>query len=377
MGKYLYLLALGLVLLSCSKNARELEPVVPDVPQIEVSDIPVGFGVETEWNSIVKAGEIWDIVGDPSISEFYDLDTVWVFGYHIPNGSSIDQTPPNFMYKQSLKYLKPTESAGTWNYSPIKYWPNNPGDRLSFYGYFPNTENISISGNTVAGPPTLTYTFGDLDNAATDYLYAEALNCEKPATEENTLLVFKHLLGKIQFFISVLPPEGLLDSHNNPVTANEGLYGVYIKSVSMRVNKQGSFNYSYNSENKPVWDIVENSTAFHDRIIDGKGVFIDKGGEKTNTDGTIETLGEFVHNFTSFVLPVTLEEFTISMSLDGVHYSDTKVELAADKYINVTAGKITTINIKITPDKVYPLDVSFTIKDWTKRDIGPTIEIKP
>lgn len=371
------MLALGFVLLSCSKNGGMPDPVVPDIPQNEEQDIPVDFGIDGEWNSVTKVGEIMDNVGDPSIFEFYNMDTVRIFGYHITSENTIDQTAPNFMYNQSLVCQKPSDAAATWKYSPIKYWPNNPGDRLSFYGYFPNTENISISGNTVAGPPTLTYTFGDLDNAATDYLYAEALNCEKPATEEKTLLVFKHLLGKIQFFISVLPPEGLLDSENNPVTVNDGLYGVYIKSISMEVNKQGSFNYTYNSENKPVWDIIENSTAFHDRIIDGKGVFIDKGGEKTNTDGTIETLGEFVHNFTSFVLPVTLEEFTISMSLDGVHYSDTKVELAADKYINVTAGKITTINIKVTPDSVDPLDVSFIIKDWTERIMEPTIEIKP
>lgn len=376
MGKLFYTLALGLVLLSCSKNGRGLEPVVPDEPQIEVSDIPVGFGVDAEWNSVVKAGELMDVVGDPSISEFYDMDTVWVFGYHIPDGNSIEQTPPNFMYRQSLECLRPSNAAGTWRYSPIKYWPNNSGDRLSFYGYFPHSKNISVSGNNVAGPPTLTYTFGDLDNAATDYLYAEALNLTKPATAENTLLVFKHLLGKIQFFISVLPPEGLLDSQNNPVSVNEGLYGVYVKSVEMQVNKQGSFNYTYDNSGKPVWTIGD-GTAIHDRIIDGKGVYVDKGGEKTNADGTKETIGEFVHNFTSFVLPVTLTEFTISMSLDGINYTDTKVELASDKHIEVSAGKITTININITPDKVCPLDVSFTIRDWIERKIEPTIEIKP
>ena len=65
------------------------------------------------------------------------------------------------------------------------------------------------------------------------------------------------------------------------------------------------------------------------------------------------------------------------MSLDGINYTDTKVELASDKHIEISAGKITTINIKITPDKVNPLDVSFTIKDWTERKIEPTIEIKP
>ena len=64
------------------------------------------------------------------------------------------------MYNQKVAY-----SASEWGYTPVKYWPNTEGDKISFFAYAPYVDESaaggstpSFQGNTVAGFPKLTYT---------------------------------------------------------------------------------------------------------------------------------------------------------------------------------------------------------------------------
>lgn len=48
---------------------------------------------------------------------------------------------PNFLYNQSVKKVN-----GTWTYDPVKYWPANPNDKVSFFAYAPHS--ATTTGNT-------------------------------------------------------------------------------------------------------------------------------------------------------------------------------------------------------------------------------------
>ena len=64
----------------------------------------------------------------------------------------------NFMFDQSVSGSK----AGGFTYSPVKYWPNETTDKLSFWAYAPykdaNNGITECTTNATAGYPKITYT---------------------------------------------------------------------------------------------------------------------------------------------------------------------------------------------------------------------------
>jgi len=61
---------------------------------------------------------------------------------------------PNYMLNQQATNTQP---GSYYSYSPLKYWPNESGDKVSFFAYFPYTASADDSGNS-ANPanPSLT-----------------------------------------------------------------------------------------------------------------------------------------------------------------------------------------------------------------------------
>lgn len=112
-----------------------------------------------------------------------------------------DTSLPNFMYNQHVTY-----NGTTWEYTPVKYWPNNGGDKVSFFAYAPFTSEFGTTGitglsaNTAAGDPTLSYVM-DTDAAKhTDVLYAVAQkDLTKQAIDGVVKLQFKHAMSRITF----------------------------------------------------------------------------------------------------------------------------------------------------------------------------------
>lgn len=75
-----------------------------------------------------------------------------VFGYYTDFNAYDDQATPNFMYNQKVTY-----SDGNWEYTPVKYWPNEYGDKaisddvdkLSFFAYAPYVDVTASTGKVV------------------------------------------------------------------------------------------------------------------------------------------------------------------------------------------------------------------------------------
>ena len=56
--------------------------------------------------------------------------------YNTANPEAPKRLIPNFMWNQQATCL---EKGGNFSYSPLKYWPNESDDKLSFIAYFPYT----------------------------------------------------------------------------------------------------------------------------------------------------------------------------------------------------------------------------------------------
>ncbi|MEL5892196.1 fimbrillin family protein [Bacteroides sp. GD17] len=141
-----------------------------------------------------------------------------------PSDNSNNSYAPNFMYNQKVAWE--STSPGAWKYSPLKYWPNTKGDKITFFAYgpysaaanFPTSgeaaidNGITLSGNTDQGYPKLTFTVkgtassaaagastgtNSSANAMVDLVVAT--NKDEVRTTENIKFQFKHILSRANF----------------------------------------------------------------------------------------------------------------------------------------------------------------------------------
>lgn len=184
------LIALALLGLSGCAKETTLDQVNPDTPI--AFDTYLGRAAQTK-------GYVADLA---------DLQTtgfgVYAFYTATENYSAFQDNSkvPDYMVNEELTY-----SGGKWTYSPIKYWPNNTGDKVSFFAYAPYfatgssaTENITeVSTNSSNGDPTVTFAVAaDVTNQE-DLLYATLVDQEKPNTSAKTKFNFQHALSRVAF----------------------------------------------------------------------------------------------------------------------------------------------------------------------------------
>lgn len=132
-----------------------------------------------------------------------NLSSAGVFAYFTNGAFDASTAKPNFMYNQKLE-----KSGGAWTYSPLKYWPNNENDRITFVAYAPYVDeatpggsNLSFTGLAAAGYPVLTYTVPAKEADQTDLLAAAPLKDRyySAVTGSSIKLDMQHALTKVTF----------------------------------------------------------------------------------------------------------------------------------------------------------------------------------
>ncbi|MFA6360125.1 MAG: fimbrillin family protein, partial [Dysgonamonadaceae bacterium] len=152
------LFLMALIVMSCSKDETTMS-----IPQ---EGNAIEFGTYVGRDAQTRA----------SIIDATALQTqgFGVFAYYTNNGDYTTSSTPNFMWNTKV-------STAGWTYAPIKYWPNETTDKLTFFAYAPHStttnSNVSdLSVNTTAGDPTLKFTVNDVAKKQSDLLYADATN---------------------------------------------------------------------------------------------------------------------------------------------------------------------------------------------------------
>lgn len=124
-----------------------------------------------------------------------------VFAYYTKtiNFSGESETP-NFMFNQKVTGATSGEST-TWTYDPVKYWPNQANEMVSFFAYAPYSENAEDANLTFAqvsgkdkmtGTPKITVKVPTDLSKTTDFVAASVVDQKKP-TEANKNVDFKLL----------------------------------------------------------------------------------------------------------------------------------------------------------------------------------------
>lgn len=173
--KHLLLAATCAVLAACSQT---------DEPEV----LPVAIGFTPTVDAQTR-GEDWTASTLPSFGVFASLT----------QGGDFNQTSStlNFMHNQRVN------KSGTWTYNPVKYWPNNATDKLSFFAYAPyGDSSVTLPPANSTGFPTLTYNVPQTEADQIDLLAATPLMNQTYTTAGGSGSVsFKmnHALTKVIF----------------------------------------------------------------------------------------------------------------------------------------------------------------------------------
>ena len=193
----------GLVVVSCSKRGADPVPTPEPEPQ------------EDPWTPVFsdQAIRFRTSVDEPSTKTALAAD-FRVFAFYQPGvigGAAGTWNPltctPNFMYNQEVTY-----SAGSWGYSPVKYWPNNEENTISFWAYSPyygdnailklrEYNDVSNYTNTTPGVPDVQFTSNALANRdllISDLVTDQSYRGGDPA-DGVVPLVFNHVMCKVDF----------------------------------------------------------------------------------------------------------------------------------------------------------------------------------
>lgn len=186
MKKVLFFAAAAIMMVGCSKDQ-----VVSEMPQDNAINFGMYFGRDAQSRA--------------AIMDLDDLkaQSFGVFAYYTEGAEYDGTTSPNFMFDQLVEW---NGTPAAWNYTPLKYWPNDADDRLSFYAYAPHISdskgNITFPAftNTSTGAPSLTYTLNENLANHVDLLWATPVkNQTNQKIDENVQFNFKHALSRIGF----------------------------------------------------------------------------------------------------------------------------------------------------------------------------------
>lgn len=184
---FLGLIALtALTVTSCSND-----DVVEAVPQNQAIEFGTYLGRDAEARASILTNDELKTKG------------FGVFAYYTEkeNFDASKHTEANFMNNTQVTY-----PSSKWEYKPLKYWPNNTGDKVSFFAYAPYNSGYSLNSSS------LTFTVNPNVKDQVDLTWnagtTSTINMTKANIDDDPVtFTFKHALSKIGFTIQAATDE--------------------------------------------------------------------------------------------------------------------------------------------------------------------------
>lgn len=160
-------------------------------------------------------------------------------------------------YEAFMTNTKVTYDADktAWTYSPLKYWPNNKGHKVSFFAYGPY--NLPQSSSLTDEKTAINFTVENEVKEQVDLIYntnyIEAMNRTKPAVNTRINFTFGHALSRISF--SVEAAVDVVESNKDQSEKLDGNTVINVKRVALvdATAEDGSFELDENSYTGPFY----------------------------------------------------------------------------------------------------------------------------
>lgn len=167
-----------------------------------------------------------------------NLDAVKASGFGImayltPNADyATGAAKAEFMNNQEVTWNASANSNnGAWEYTPLKFWPTNIQDRISFFAYAPyaNSNGITLNSATASTDPSLEFELATGQKNMVDLVVSNptetgsnTMNQTSTSNSGTVPFKFKHVLTRV-----AMKAKTSVDISSN------GLTKVYIKSVKL------------------------------------------------------------------------------------------------------------------------------------------------
>lgn len=264
---------------------------------------------------------------------------------------------------QFMKDEEVKKNGNDWEYSPIKYWPQNQA--VHFFGYARSKENGTLDNHNYTrdeknGSYTHTFDYtmpsGDATNQP-DLIVAITPNQTKQSINGKVMMSFKHALSAIVFKVGEVPNETKLKS----ITFS-GLYA----SGTGQIDQTSTITWSEHS-----------GSGTYAQTFDMDVTDKDATGEKTETVVSTKDQEtcfmmipqEFKTDKAkitfSFAIGPNGKDYTVSMALNEI-LRPNKLENELPKW---EANKLYTFTIKLPDDVKVKVNETFTEGSNVKKDV--------
>lgn len=281
--------------------------------------------------------------------------TFGVFAYYTKtsNWGNGNNFTPDFMYNEDVAF-----DGTSYTYDPIKYWPNNTNDKITFWAYYPYSANAvlykannssTVYTNATKNLPDIRFTVTD---GQTDFMISNvASNKTKPAVNTPVLLTFNHALSSISFYVKKVD------------TAVPEKYTVKLKSIRLDGIYLTAIHKS--TANPTVWYnwATRGSIPTFTPATSSEYLTLTTSYP---ADGSPQAVSMAIPQDLSYEYAMLHIEYTIDF--DGLLNTRTMITniplstVFEDASAEWLKGKEYRVNISITPDD--PIEFSVTWSNW-------------
>ena len=333
----------------------------------------ISFGTYIGGSAVTRAVPIDNVnlgVYGFGVQAWYTGLTDWTSFSEAYAGSAI---PSENVFMNDTKLYKTTETDGEgnvtvtgekWLYSPLKYWPNNAEEKVSFFAYAPHSSasaNVSVSGTDV------TYKVSSDVSEQVDLLYHDntennTRNLTRQPVGTTVGFKFEHALSKLGFKV-VAANDVLNDDYGSGPLLPEGTK-IEVKKVALVGDSYVSdalsgpfFTEGVLSLEDGTWSIVDESSTQgfvftpSDNFVGGDVITLDHTNSNVlqpvlAEDSYLMVIPQSFSEGTSFKIYVEYDVTTSDSGLsDGSHVVENRITSGYLELASLEAGKSYTLNL--------------------------------
>lgn len=175
----------GLTISSCTNDE-----VIPNTSVDNAIEFGTYVGRDAQTRASVFKDDVMKTAGF-GVYAYYTAQTAWE--------SYASKGGPNFMNNTKVTW---NSTKSMWEYTPVKYWPNNTNDKVSFFAYAPWQENVGNSNITLnQDAASLDFKVQNDITKQTDLTWSatEHMDETKQSIGDKVDFLFKHALARIDF----------------------------------------------------------------------------------------------------------------------------------------------------------------------------------
>lgn len=290
-----------------------------------------------------------------------------VFAYYTDQ-ADFDATTSQLNFMDNQKVTAP-DSLGAWQYSPVKYWPNNDGAKVTFLAYAPWIGGKSINRGEID------FEVENVIKDQTDLVWntANHIDDTKDDLTDNVGFIFKHALSSIRLSLVAAVDEidagGTLDE-NTTITVNSVTFSKDFKVTgkldltkptatwSSRLGKQGFVFSAANGNFK--YNVITGDSHNTSQVLSRQG------------DSNLMIIPQDLSD-DGFDVTVNYNVVTLDTTTDGTGGGNTNVEnnITRNVKLNLVAGNRYNLNLLIGVNSV---DITASVNVWYGLS-GPEVDI--